>query len=127
MLDLEAVRQLEAAGTPAGNKINVKNAAAFIAVEVAMFLHVGAVAGGGTVKVDVPDHTAFHEGIEAIVNCGHRDIRHTGLGSDKDFFDGGMIALFDEHIVHMLPLGRETKAAGGQPLIEAVISYGMLI
>ena len=36
-----------------------------------------------------------------------------------------MIALLEQNVIDMLPLRRETEPAGGQPLIEAVVSLGM--
>ena len=75
----------------------------------------------------MPYEVAFDEGIQAIINRGHGDVRHLRFGADEDLLDGGMIALLEQNIVHMLPLRRETKAAGGEPLVEAAIHFGMVM
>lgn len=127
MVYLEAVGHDHTRGFGIGGEVDVKNTAAFIAVKMAVLLHVGAVAGGGAVEVDVADEAALDQGVEAIVNCGHGDVRHALFGAQEDVLHPGMIALLEEHVVHVLPLRRETEAAIGEPLIQAVARFTMSV
>src|SRR5689334_9532861 len=97
MLYLEAVGHNYSASRGVGGEVNVKNPAAFIAIEMAMLLHVGAVAGGGAVEIDVADEAALDQGVEAIVDRGHRDFRHALFGPQEDVLDLWMVALLQQH------------------------------
>jgi len=74
----------------------------------------------------VPDQAAFDQGVQAIINGGHRDVGHASLGPQEDLFHRGVVALFQQHIEHMLALRREPKAARGQPLVQMRVQ-GMLV
>src|SRR5690348_6416389 len=97
LLDFESLGDFQAGVAAAGGKINVKNAAAIIAIKVAVLLHVGAVTGGGAFQINVPDEVAFDQCIEAIINRGHGYVRHPLFGADKHILDGGMVAFMEQN------------------------------
>lgn len=127
MVYLEAVGHDHTGGLGIDGEVNVENPAAFIAVKVAVLLHVGTITRGGAVEIHVADEAALDQGVEAIVNRGHRDVRHALFGAQEDVLHPGMIALVEEHVVHVLPLRRETEAAIGEPLIQAVARFTMSV
>jgi len=100
-----------------GGQIDIENVFAMVAIKMTVFTHVWAKPGSATLESDLPHDTTFDEGIQAIVNCGHGDIGHVMLGAHEDFLCGGVIAFFEQHVVHLLTLRRKTKSAGGEPLI----------
>lgn len=98
-------------------KIDVKNRVAMVAIKVAMLLHVGTKAGRTPFQGNLPDDPAFHQGIEAIVNGGHRDVGHVPLCPHENLFGRGVIPLFEQDLVYLLALGCETETAGSKQLI----------
>ena len=90
-----------------------------------MLAHVRAKTGGSAVDVHLARHAALDEGIEAIVDRGHGDIRHLMLGADENFLGGRMIPLLDEHIIHVLALRGEPKAARGELPAQVFIQFFM--
>jgi len=100
---------------------NVKHAGAAIAIKMAMLRHVRAKMRRPSVQRDLPHQAALNQRIQAVINCGHRDIRHPALGPDKHLLGGRVIAFVQQHGVHVLALGRETKPAARQPLVETLI------
>jgi hypothetical protein len=73
------------------------------------------------------DEAGLDQGIQAIIDRGHGDVRHVGLGADEDIFHRGVIALLQEDIINVLALRREPKAAGGQSLVETAVLPGMIV
>jgi hypothetical protein len=88
-----------------------------IAVKMAVFVHVGTVAGGGAVQVDLPDQTALNQGVQTVVNRCHGDIRQTLPGAPINLVGGGVVSLLKQDLVNMTPLRREPKAIVGHPPI----------
>lgn len=99
-------------------KIDVEHTVAGIAIKMAVLVHVGAVTRSATFEGNLLDEPAFYQGGEAIIDRGHRNVRGALFGADKDFLGGWMIALFEENVVNLLALVRETKAARSQLLGE---------
>ena len=83
-----------------------------------MLVHVRAEARRAAVQRDLPDQPAFYQRVEAIVNRGVGNLRHLFFGADKNFLGGRMVALVQQHVINLLPLRRETKAARAQPFSQ---------
>ena len=97
-------------------QIDIVSATAFVAIKVVMVQHVGAIAPGHAVQIDFPNQPAFHEGIEAIVNRGHGNLRHSPFRPHKDLLRRRMIAPLEQHIINVLALRRGPQAPRGEPL-----------
>lgn len=63
-----------------GIKIDVVDAAALLAEEVAMRFHVGTKPACGPIQIHLPDQTTLHQRVQAVVNRGHGNIGHGLLG-----------------------------------------------
>jgi hypothetical protein len=86
-----------------------------------MFQHVGAVAPGHAVQIDFPNQPAFHQGIEAIVNCGHRNIGQSFLGPHEDLLGGRVIPFLEQHVVNVLTLRGGPQAPRGESLGQSFV------
>ena len=82
-----------------------------LAIKVAMLPHVGAKPRCASLQGNLPHHTAFHKGSQAIIDCRHRYLRHLLLRPNKNLLRRRMIPLFDQHVVYLLALRRKSKAA----------------
>ena len=116
----ETFRQGQAGG---GGQLDIENILTSIAIKVAMFPHIGAKAGGSALEHYLAYHAALDQGIEAIIDRRHGDVRHSGFGADKDFFCGRVIALIQQDVIHLLALRSEPEAAGGQPFIQGLNDF----
>lgn len=94
------------------------NPAAALALEVAVFVHVRTKAAGAPVDVDLFDEPGFDEGIQTVVDGGHRDIGQTAFGPHEHLLGGGMIPLPHQDIVDMVPLRGGSQTTGGESLID---------
>ena len=107
---------------PGARQIDIVNTAAAIAVEVAMLVHVRAEAHGAAVQVHLLGQSGGHQGVEAVINRRHRNVRHPIFGSHEDLFRGRMIPSGQQHVINVLPLCREPKAprrqSFGKPALE---------
>ena len=97
-------------------QIDIVGATAFVTIKMVMIQHVGAIAPRHTIQIDLPNQPAFHEGIEAIVNRGHRNIGQSFLGPHEHLFGGRVIAFLKEHAIDVLALRRGPKASRGKAL-----------
>jgi hypothetical protein len=52
-------------------------------MEMAVLGRIRAVAGGFALEIDLPDDAVLHQGLEAVVNRGQREIRQPVLGRMK--------------------------------------------
>ncbi len=102
-------------------KIDIKDLSTTVTKEVAVVVHVGAIAHGGAVENDFPNDPGFNQGIQTIIDGGHRNIGHVFFSPEKNLFSSGMIAPLQEHIINMLALGRWAEAAGGEALIQLLM------
>jgi hypothetical protein len=102
---------------------DIKNFAARIAKIMAMLLHVRAKARRAAFKLHLPDEATLHERIQTIINRRVRNLRHRLFRADENFFRRRMIALLHDHVIDVLALRRETKAAGVQPLAEFAAQF----
>src|SRR6185312_5018796 len=114
--------QSDAVGSLAG-QINIEHFGANVAIKVAMLAHVRAKTGRAAVHVHLPRHAGLHEGVEAVVDGGHGNIGHFALGADEHFLGGRMIALLHQHIVDVLALRGEPKAARGELTAQMFIQF----
>ena len=112
---LETIRHRDGRSGGIRRQIDIVGATAFIAIKVVMFPHIGAITPGHPVQVDLPNQPALHEGIEAIVNRGHRDVGQSFLGAHEHLFGGRMIAFLEQDVVNVLALRRGPKASRGKP------------
>ncbi|SVA57678.1 uncharacterized protein METZ01_LOCUS110532, partial [marine metagenome] len=93
-------------------QVHVKNLAAVVAGEVRMLAHVGAEQCCATIHVYLPHDAALHERVEAVVHRGHGNLRFRLLRPHEYLLGGGMIALAEQHLKNVLPLG-----SGPKPLL----------
>ena len=103
--DLEA-RCLESswqdhAGRTALGQRDVKDVVASVAMKMAMFAHVGTKPRRAAIHRHLPRDAGTDERVEAVVNRGHRDIRHFAFGANEHLFGGRMIALVQQHIINL--------------------------
>ena len=105
--------QSDASRSLAG-QVNIEHFGAVVAIKVAMLAHVRAKTRGAAVDIHLTSHAGLNQGVQAVVNRGHGNIRHLALGADKDFLSRRMIPLFNEHIVDVLALRGEPKPARGE-------------
>ena len=104
-------------------QIDIENLFAMVAIKVAVLAHVWAKSGRATLQGNLPDDTAFDQGVEAIVNRRHGNVGHGGLGADKDLLGGGMIALVQQDVVDLLALGGESEAPGGEAFVQGITHF----
>ena len=104
-------------------KIQIKNSAAFFAMKVNVLLHVRTKSRCATIHRDLPRQTAFHKRIEAIVNRCHRNLRHRLFRAHENLIRCWMITLAEQHVINLLPLLREPKAAIRQPRGQVALNF----
>ena len=90
---------------------------------MAMLRHVRAEARRTAFKLNLANETTFHQRVEAIVNGRVGNLRHRAFGADENLLRRLMVALLHDHVINVLPLRRETKAARAQPFGQAVIQF----
>ena len=90
-----------------------------------MLLHVRAKSRRATFELNLPDETTFYKRIEAVINRRVGNFRHRAFGADKNFLRRRMVALLHDHVIDVLALRRETKAAGVQPFGQAVLRFAV--
>ena len=64
---------------------------------MAMFAHIRAKPGGAAIELHLPHEAALYQGIEAVINRGHGNVRRPAFDADKDLLGGGVITLFHQH------------------------------
>ena len=104
---------------------DIKNFAARIAKIMAMLLHVRAKPRRATFQLNLADEAALHERIEAIINRRVRNLRHRAFRADENLLRRRMVALLHDHVVNMLALRRETKAARAQPFSQVMLGFAI--
>ena len=124
MFGLEPVRQRDA-GPRFRRQVHIKHRIARIAIKMAMLAHVRTEPGGAAVELHLAHEAAFYQGIEAVVNRGHGNVRRPAFNADEDLLGGRVIALFYQHAVNVLALRRGTQAARDQPFGQAVLDFAM--
>jgi len=97
---------------------NVERAAATIAVEVMVALHVRTIPAGLSIMIHLLDQTAFHQRIETVVNGRHRNVRHCGLRPQEHFFGAGMIPLQKQDVIDLTALRRQPQPGARKLLVE---------
>jgi len=95
-------------------KINIDDLVALRAIKMKMLPHVGTVAGGAAVEVDLFGQSTFDQGIEAIIDGGQGDFGHSLFGPHENPFRGGMIPILEQHLIDMLTLRGKPEPAGGE-------------
>jgi hypothetical protein len=104
-------------------QIDIKNVVANGAVKMAMLGHIRAEAGGAPFEAYLTHDPAFHQSVQAIVDCGHRNIRQCLLGSQEYLLGGGMVPPLQQDLVNALSLRCETQAAFREPLIDRSVEF----
>jgi hypothetical protein len=89
-LSLETTREADAG---ACGHVDVEDALASLAVEMAMVVHVWTEARRAALQRHLAHDAALDEGIQAIIDGGHGNLRHRRLCAEKHFFGSGMIPL----------------------------------
>ena len=124
MFGLEPVRQRDA-GPRLRRQVHIKHRVARIAIKMAMFAHVRAEPGGAAVELHLAHQAALYQGIEAVVNRGHGNIRCPAFDADEDLLGGGVVALLQQHAVNVLALRRKAETARAQPLGQAALNVAV--
>ena len=93
----------------AGFEIDIVDHTGGGVVEMTVLAEVRAVAGGFALEVDLPDDAVLHEGFEAVVNRGKRDVRKPVLGPHEDLVGCRVVPLLDENPVNFLALPRHAQ------------------
>jgi hypothetical protein len=83
-------------------------------MKMAMLVHVRAIARRAAIQSDLPGEAAFHERIEAVIDCGVGDFRHLLFGADENLLGGRMVALVQQHVIDLLALRRQAQTGGAQ-------------
>lgn len=99
---------------------DVEDAVASVAMKMTMFAHVRTKPRRAAIHRHLSRHAGSDERVEAIVNCGHRDVRHFAFGANEHFFGARMIALVQQYIINLPALRCETKAARQQALRQVI-------
>jgi hypothetical protein len=102
-----------------GRQFDVKNRFAFVAIKMAMLVHVRAKSRRSAVQGYLPYQAGFDEGIQAVINSGMGNLRHLLFRPDEDLIRRGMIALMQQHVINLLPLGRKTEAVSRQTAAQS--------
>lgn len=122
MFGLEPVRQRDA-GPRLRRQIHIKHRVARIAIKMAMLAHVRAKPGGAAVELHLAHEAALYQGIEAVVNRGHGNVRRSAFDADENLLGGGVIALFHQYAVNVLALRRGAQAARTQPFGQVILDF----
>ena len=104
-------------------QIDVKHLVAFIAIKMAMLMHVRAEARRPALQSHLPHQTAFDESCQAIINRGHRDLRQVAFGSNKNLLGRRVIAFLKQYLINVLALRSKPKSARGEPFIESAYRF----
>jgi hypothetical protein len=91
---------------------------------MSMFFHVGTKPGGAPVENYQANQPALDECVKAIVDGGHGNVGHIRLGPDEHFLGSGMIALLEQKVIDMPPLGCEPEPATGEFFAQLTIGFG---
>ena len=124
MLGLEPMRQRDA-GPRLRRQVHIKHRVARIAIKMAMLAHVRAKPGGAAVELHLAHKAALYQGIEAVVNRGHGNVRGPAFDADEDLLGGRVVALFHQHAVNVLTLRGGAQAARAQPFGQAVLDLAV--
>lgn len=111
----------EESGVEGFEGMGVRDAAAGFAVEVDVFLDVGAVAGLGAFDLDEFDEAVAGEVLEAVVHGGEGDAGGAAFDAVEDIVGGGVVGGFGEDLEDFAPVGGEASvgAEHGQTAVQA--------
>jgi len=110
------------AGFGFSGKSHIIHHFARITVKMAMLAHVRAEPGGAAVNLHLARQPAFDQGIEAVIDRGHGNVRHPVFGTEEDLLRRRMIALLQQHVIDVLALRREPEPARGQALVQIALN-----
>ncbi len=99
---------------------NIKHLLTRVAIKMTMLAHVRTKARRAALQGHLPHQPALHQRVQAVIDRGHGNDGHGPLGPHENFLRRRVIAFPEQHLVHLLPLRRESKAARGQSLIQLV-------
>jgi len=83
-------------------------------MEMAMLMHVWAIAHRRMVQVHLFHQAALHKEIQAVIDRRHGNIGHPSLRPHENLLRRRMIPLLHQDPVDVLPLRRQAKAFGRQ-------------
>lgn len=111
ILDDGSGREVEEVGEiGTGFEIHVVDHAGRLVVEMAVFFKIRTVARGFALEIHLADDAVLHEGFEAVVNRGQRDVRQAVFDSHEDVVRGRVVPLLHEGAVNFLALARHSQA-----------------
>ena len=110
VVDDGTLRQLDKVGQVETRfEIDIVDDACHRIVKVTVLGEVRTVARGFPFEIDLADDAVLHQGLQAVVNRGQRDIRQTVLHPHVNLIGRRVIALLDEIAVDLLPLTRHAQ------------------
>ena len=101
----------------------VKNFSGSAAFEMGMGGQIRTEAGGGPVKVHLPDQSAVNQSFQAVVNGCQRDGRQFFTNPQQDFVCGWMIFFSQNHFIHGSPLLGRTQTFALQSPIQTFLVF----
>src|ERR1017187_3711895 len=104
-------------------QVNVKDTVAPIAIKVAVLPHIRAKPGRPPLQGHLPRHPTLHQGVQAIIDRRHRNLRHVPLRPYKHLLGRRMIPFLQEHSIDMLALRGKTKTAPREPFAQPAIAF----
>ena len=81
-------------------------------------MHVWAKARRAPIERHLPHQAGFDQRVQAVIDRRVRNFRHLLFRSDEYLVRRGMSALVQQHVINLLPLGRETKTVGREMTAE---------
>ena len=90
---------------------------------MAMLLHVRTKPRRAAFQLHLANEAAFHERVEAVVNRRMGNFRHRLLRAHENFLRRRMVALLHDHVIDVLALWRETKAARAQLFSQVLLGF----
>jgi len=91
-----------------------------------MLAHVRAEPRGAAIELHLAHEAAFNQGVEAVIDRGHGNVRHAALGADEDLLGGGVVTLLQQHVIDVLALGREPEPTRRQAFAQAAARFFVL-
>src|SRR5262245_4586449 len=98
--------------------VDVEKVPTFSTIEMAMLPHVRAITRSIPIQIHLPHEPALDEGIKAVVDRRHRDIRHVVLGTNEHLIRSRVVKMLYQNRIHMTTLRREPQPALGKPVVQ---------
>jgi len=107
--------------TIAFGQVYVKDLIATVTIKMTMFAHIRAKPRRTALQGNLPHQAALHQGGQAIIYRGYRNIRPCPFRPDENFLGRRVVTFVQQNIIDLLPLGREPEPAIGQLLHQRTV------